>query len=283
MKKTMKLKPGKLVLLAVIAMFASLNAGAQGQHPAYLHALSNLRAARWLIDHRTGNWQQSADEAAAVGAIDAAIAEIKKASIDDHKDLNDHPGVQDISDRAGRLQNALQILRATRADVSQKEDDRYAQGLKARALQHIDNAIKATQNAVAAVAPPPPPPNQHPAYLKALSDLRGARWLIDHRPGNWQQGKDEAAAVGAIDAAIAEIKKASIDDHKDLNDHPGIQEVPDHGGRLRKALEILRASRADVNQREDDRFAQGLKGRALQHIDNAIKATENAMLAGGFK
>ena len=36
-------------------------------------------------------------------------------------------------------------------------------------------------------APPPPPPAppavHHPAYLHALSDLRAARWLIEHRPG----------------------------------------------------------------------------------------------------
>jgi predicted DNA-binding transcriptional regulator YafY len=277
MKKTMNLKRGKLILLAAIAMFATLHAGAQGQHPAYLHALSNLHAA---------HWQQGRDEAAAVGAIDAAVAEIKKASIDDHKDMNDHSGVQDIPDHGGRLQNALRLLRATRADVAQKEDDRFARGLKARALLHIDDAIKATQNALAAVAvvaPPPPHANQHPAYLKALSDLRAARWLIDHRTGNWQQSKDETAAVGAIDAAIAEIHKAAIDDHKNVNDHTGVQEIPDHGGRLRKALEILRASRADLNQREDNGFAQGLKARALQHIDNAIKATQAAMTAGGFR
>ena len=31
------------------------------------------------------------------------------------------------------------------------------------------------------VAAPPPRAPHHPAYLHALSDLRAARWLIEHR------------------------------------------------------------------------------------------------------
>src|ERR1700734_745230 len=52
----------------------------------------------------------------------------------------------------------------------------------------------------------------HPYYLHALSDLRAARWMIEHRPGNWAQTQDEIEAVHRIDAAIGEIKKASIED-----------------------------------------------------------------------
>ena len=118
----------------------------------------------------------------------------------------------------------------------------------------------------------------HPAYLKALADLRAARWLIDHRPAaDWKQSADEAAAVREIDAAINEIKKAAIDDHKDVNDHAGVQEVPDRQGRLRKASELLKKTRADISQREDDRFAQGLRARAFQHIDEAIRAVDRAI------
>jgi len=35
--------------------------------------------------------------------------------------------------------------------------------------------------------------------------------MIEHRPGNWQQTVDEVEAVHRIDAAIGEIKKASIE------------------------------------------------------------------------
>ena len=44
--------------------------------------------------------------------------------------------------------------------------------------------------------------------------------MIEHRPGNWAQQNDEVEAVHHIDAAIGEIKKASIDDGKNLADHP---------------------------------------------------------------
>jgi hypothetical protein len=118
--------------------------------------------------------------------------------------------------------------------------------------------------------------NQHPAYLHALSNLRAARWMIEHRSGNWKTTQDEVAAVQKINDAIGEIKKASIDDGKDLNDHPKAEEINDHQGRLVKALEYLRKSRSEIETNEDDNFANGLKKRAFVHIDEAIRLTEKA-------
>jgi len=120
--------------------------------------------------------------------------------------------------------------------------------------------------------PPPPPPAHHPAYLHALSDLRAARWLIEHRPGDWAQTADEQEAVRQIDAGIADIKRAAIDDGKNLNDHPPIDERPDHPGRIHEAVRILRKARADISNDEDNAFANGLRDRALGHIDAAIEA-----------
>jgi hypothetical protein len=119
----------------------------------------------------------------------------------------------------------------------------------------------------------------HPYYLHALSDLRAARWMIEHRPGDWQKTDDEVAAVKEIDAAINEIKKASIDDGKDLNDHPKVDEIPDHIGRLHAAVDFLKKARKDVNQEEDNVFADGLKDRSLRHISEAIKSTKKAIHA----
>jgi hypothetical protein len=121
--------------------------------------------------------------------------------------------------------------------------------------------------------PPPPPPAKHPAYLHALSDLRAARWLIEHRPGDWAQTSDEVEAVQQIDAAINEIKKASIDDGKNLHDHPPVDERPDHPGRIHEAIEILKKSRADLAREEDNGYADGLRDRAIGHIDAAIRAS----------
>ena len=127
------------------------------------------------------------------------------------------------------------------------------------------------------VAPPPPPRGpapqaRHPAYLHALSDLRAARWLIQHRPGDWAQTGDEVEAVRRIDAAIGEIRQASIDDGKNLADHPPLDERPDHQGRIHEALEYLRKARSDVSGGESNGFANGLRDRAIGHIDGAIGA-----------
>jgi hypothetical protein len=118
----------------------------------------------------------------------------------------------------------------------------------------------------------PPPPAKHPAYLHALSDLRAARWLIEHRPGDWAQTSDEVEAVQQIDGAINEIKKAAIDDGKNTNDHPPVDERPDHPGRIHEAIQILKKSRADLAREEDNGYADGLRDRAIGHIDAAIHA-----------
>src|SRR5271168_378792 len=86
----------------------------------------------------------------------------------------------------------------------------------------------------------------HPYYLHALSDLRAARWMIEHRPGNWARTTDEVEAVRQIDAAIGEIKKASIEDGKNIEDHPPVDERNDHDGRLHEAVDFLKKARQDV-------------------------------------
>jgi hypothetical protein len=126
--------------------------------------------------------------------------------------------------------------------------------------------------AAAPPPPPPPPPPSHPAYLHALSDLRAARWLIAHRPGDWVQTADEAESLREIDASINEIKHAAIDDGKNLNDHPPLDEKADHPGRIHEAVQYLKKARADVSGNEDNGFANGLRDRAVGHIDSAINA-----------
>jgi hypothetical protein len=127
-------------------------------------------------------------------------------------------------------------------------------------------------------APPPPParvvapPVQHPAYLHALTDLRAARWLIEHRPGDWAQTSDEVEAVRQIDAAIGDIKKAAFDDGKNLNDHPPVDERPEQRGRIHEAVKILQKARGDIAREEDNGFADGLRDRAVGHIDAAIRS-----------
>ncbi len=111
------------------------------RHPAYLHALSDLRASRWLIEHRPGDWAQTADENRAVHEIDEAIGELKKAAYDDGKNPNDRPAVDERPDHRGRIHAALEYLRKARSDIAREEDNQYADHLRDRALRHIDEAI----------------------------------------------------------------------------------------------------------------------------------------------
>jgi hypothetical protein len=120
-------------------------------------------------------------------------------------------------------------------------------------------------------------PGKHPGYLHALSDLRAARFLIEHRPGDPAVTAKEDEAIREIEKAISDIKKASIDDGKDLNDHPPVDAPHDRPGRLNAALEDLRKAREDVNHEEDDPAARGLKEGSLRHIDAATGNVKEAL------
>lgn len=119
--------------------------------------------------------------------------------------------------------------------------------------------------------------SSHPAYLHALEDLRAARWMIEHRPGDWVRSAYEVDAVHQIDWAIYEIKKAAINDGKSLDWHPVVDEQPDHTGRLHEALQFLNKAHSDVAQEEDNFFDTGLRNRAIGGIDAAMHATQGAL------
>jgi len=118
-------------------------------------------------------------------------------------------------------------------------------------------------------------PGKHPGYLHSLSDLRAARWFLYHQPGDSAVAGDEDVAITEIDAAIGELKRASIDDGKNLNDHPAA-DVKEHGSRLLKSIETLKKAHADIDGEEDNPDVRELRHRALEHIDHAIHAAEGA-------
>ncbi len=125
-------------------------------------------------------------------------------------------------------------------------------------------------------ARPAPPPAAHPAYLHALTDLRTARAHLQ-RPDGGELRDQEKKAIHDIDDAINEIKKASIDDGKDLNDHPPVDSHLPWPGRLHRALELVDKARQDISHEEDNGFAQGLQQRAFDHIDKAHHHIEEAI------
>lgn len=118
-------------------------------------------------------------------------------------------------------------------------------------------------------------PGKHPGYLHALSDLRAARWFLNHQAGDAKVYGEEDVGITEIDAAIREIKHASIDDGKDLGDHPNV-DTHEHGSRLLKAIETLKRARGDLEHEEDNPEVRGLRDRAWDHIDRAIHAAEKA-------
>jgi tetratricopeptide (TPR) repeat protein len=122
----------------------------------------------------------------------------------------------------------------------------------------------------------------HPAYLRALSDLRQARAYLQ-RPDQGVLKEEEKRAIRDIDSAIEEIKKAAIDDGKDLNDHPPVDAKMEWKGRLHQAVELLDRAHRDVTEDEDNRFAQGLQQRAKEQIARARQHVEDAIKVAGYK
>jgi len=120
-------------------------------------------------------------------------------------------------------------------------------------------------------------PGRHPAFLHALTDLRDARWNLEHREGDSAARMNEDAAIAEVDRAIEEIRQAAVDDGKNLNVHPREDARLDRPGRLHRSLELLRKARSDASGEEDNPATRGLRHRALEHIDAAIRATEHAL------
>lgn len=120
-------------------------------------------------------------------------------------------------------------------------------------------------------------PGQHPAYLHALTDLRDARWNLEHRPGDARVSEHEDMAIMEVDKALGEVRKAAFYDGKDVYDTPHEDARLDHAGRLHHAIELLRKAESDVSREEDNPQTQGLQMRVINHIHEAIHSAEHAL------
>jgi tetratricopeptide (TPR) repeat protein len=134
-------------VLALAFAFSATTGAAQVRHPAYLHALSDLREARAHLD-RHDHGELRDQEKKAIHEINDAINEIKKAAIEDGKDLNYHPPVDARLDWPGRLHRAIELLDKAHNDIAREEDNRFAEGLQQRALGHIDRAHHHVEEAI---------------------------------------------------------------------------------------------------------------------------------------
>ena len=117
----------------------------------------------------------------------------------------------------------------------------------------------------------------HPHYLHALSDLRYARYLLS-RPEEHRVSADQKEATFRIDRAISEIKHASIDDHKNLNNHPLPDPTWKRDGRLHKAAELLESAMRDLNYEEDNFKASEWRVQAVKNTHDALELTRKAMI-----
>ena len=117
----------------------------------------------------------------------------------------------------------------------------------------------------------------HPGYLHALTELKNARWLIQHRPGDTAVTVAEAGAPGDINAAIGDIKHAARIDDKNLDIQPPVAAPPTQQGRLHKALELLGEALNEVNRPEDNPAALPYQRGAIRHIQAAIVQTKDAI------
>jgi len=119
-------------------------------------------------------------------------------------------------------------------------------------------------------------PGPHPAYLHALSNLPAARHYLSDGLQFEAVRREDNAAIAEIDRAIDEIKRASIEDGKGINDpFPFDHHLSPHD-RFRKANELLAAAQHDLEHAEDVPQARGLRDRAMQHIGQAHQIVDQA-------
>jgi hypothetical protein len=271
------------ILMALAAsMLAPLAANAQFRHPAYLHARSDLRRATLLMripDEPNVN----RDMAVAMDFTERAIRELDMAARWDRKDLDDHPPIDTRMGRGGRFREILRLLDTARRDIGQEEDNPAAREWRNRAFRNIDDAMAVVRKGGydkfrdEGMPPPMPPPVAiHPAYLRAISDMRYARALL-YRADWGPVMRDQRAAVEQIDAAIAEAKHAAIDDGKNPEDHPPIDRGLGWEGRFRKAMELLDSAERDLAQAETNGAAAGWRNAALGNVRSAKAFVGKAM------
>jgi tetratricopeptide (TPR) repeat protein len=256
---------------------ASKEAKAQGDHPRYLHALSDLRTARAYLA-RPDEHNVVADEMRAARAIDDSIEQIKRAAIADGKDLSDRPHIDVMLGHHDRLKRAIELLESAKRDLRGDEANFEARGWRYRAFKDVDDALKAANIAVRDDFRDDHAPafGHHPYYIHALSDLRMARALLN-RSEELDVNSDQKNAVFELNEAIGQIRRAAIMDGKDPDDHPKIDTSLDRRGRIQKAIELIRKAKSDILTREDNGRDIPWRNHAVVNLDNAVEASRKAI------
>ena len=142
----MNLKTAGIALITAAALFAPAATYAQGRHPRYLRARTDLRTAQQLARvHEEPNVTRNLE--AAAREMEAAIREVDRASVLDRKDLVDHPPIDTNLARKDRFLKIVDLLRSARADIEGEEDNPRARQWRRVAFMHIDEALNAVHRA----------------------------------------------------------------------------------------------------------------------------------------
>jgi hypothetical protein len=133
----------RLMLLGVVFAIGAAMASADmpGQHPTYMHGLSDLRAARAHLDFHNPNERRDAEEDHAIHEIDAAIDAAQRAAAKDGKDLKQSEPIDVHLPRADRYVKAHDLLDSARRNIAAKEDNPHARDNQNEAVGHIDAAM----------------------------------------------------------------------------------------------------------------------------------------------
>ena len=142
----MYLKTYAMTLLTAAALFAPAAASAQGRHPHYLSARTDLRRAQLFARVKeepnvTRHLENAARE------MEAAIKEIDNAAVLDRKDLVEHPPIDASLPRRDRFRKIVDLLRSARADIEHEEANPNARAWRDAAFKHIDEALNAVHRA----------------------------------------------------------------------------------------------------------------------------------------
>ena len=278
------------VLLLGVAAVLPTASQAQGRHPLYLRARSDLRRAIFLMrvpdEPNVMRDMQTAQDFAG-----RAIREIDLAARLERRDLDDNPPVDTRMGRGGRFREILRLLDSARQDIAREEDNPRAAEWRNRAFRSIDDAMALVRKGGydrfrdEGQAPPPQAPARpaiHPRYLQAISDLRYARAIL-FRPDFRDVMRDQRAAVEEIDRAIAAARQAAIDDGRNPDDHPPVDIRGGWEGRFRKAMELLNSARENLSFVEDNRRAARWREDALASVDRARNFVARAQRAAWWR
>ncbi len=130
-----------------VAAGSTAQAQVPGPHPAYLHALSDLRAARHYLNDGWAFEGVRREDNEAIMHIDKAIDEIRRAAIDDGKRVDEPFPIDRHMNPHDRFRKANELLAAAHRDLDKAEDVPQARGLRDRAIMHIDAAHQVVDQA----------------------------------------------------------------------------------------------------------------------------------------